>query len=122
MTTLPQQIDMARAALGPEPVYRRRGVAAVSVPRADVEVDIDMESTEEGVYLWGCLFGHPDEASNEYISFATWVPFTSEAEADNSHAFWQWLTDMRADAHRCGATFRAYCWNSTFGISRGGES
>jgi predicted RecB family nuclease len=114
LRSLPEQIDMARAALGPETVYRRRGVDRVDVPRADVEVDVDMECSEVGVYLWGSLLTDRATAAprHEYVPFATWDPLTAQSEAENSLAFWRWLMGVRSAAHQRGRSFRAYCYNA----------
>ena len=112
---LPEQIDLARAALGGSPAYRRRGVARVEVPRGDVEVDIDMENVEEGVYLWGALVtdrSGRDAAPAGYRPFCTWDPMTGEAEAALFTEFWQWLTELRQNAAAAGLVFRAYCYNA----------
>lgn len=115
MTWLPGQIDLARAALGPHPIYRRRGLAGLVVDRADVEVDVDMENIEEGVYLWGALHSVREHGgtTSTYHAFVTWDPLTPEAEVTNFNAFWQWLTDVRHAAHRMGRSFRAYCYNAS---------
>jgi predicted RecB family nuclease len=116
MASLVEQIDLARAALGPEPVYRRRGVDRIVVPWADVEVDIDMESIEAGAYLWGTLVTRRapgvDAAEATYVPFVTWDPLTAEVEAANSRAFWDWLMQLRQDAEAAGRTFAAFCWNA----------
>ena len=52
---LPEAILNARAALGPEPLYQRPDVDPPEIPRADVEIDIDMENVLDGVYLGGAL-------------------------------------------------------------------
>lgn len=76
------------------------------IPRADVEVDIDMEAyLDEGAYLWGVL----DDAGS-YRPFVTWEPLGGKAEARNFAAFWRWLTETRAAAHAAGKTFAAYCY------------
>ena len=115
MRGLPEQIDRARAALGGSPIYRRRGVTRVEVPRGGVEVDIDMENAEDGVYHWGALVtnraaGHPAPAG--YRAFCTWEPMTPEAEARLFTEFWAWLSELRAAVASAGLSFRAYCYNA----------
>jgi predicted RecB family nuclease len=115
MRDLPEQIDLARAALGRAGAYRRRGVTRVRVPRGDVEIDVDMENTENGVYLWGALVSAgPGRAAEGggYHPFCTWAPLTPATEAELFTRFWAWLTGLRRDAAASGLVFRAYCYNA----------
>lgn len=118
MADLPDQIDRARAALGDQPAYRARNVARVSVPRADVEVDIDMENTAGGVYLWGALVTAgpgvpaPIDAYAGYHAFCSWEPVTGQLEADLFSQFWHWLSALRGDAEEAGLSLSAYCYNA----------
>jgi predicted RecB family nuclease len=114
LRALPEQIDQARAALAGG-VYRRRGVGRVVVPRGAVEVDIDLESTESGVYLWGTLVTDRSGtglAPCGYRPFCTWEPLTGQAEGELFAEFWAWLTELRRGAALAGLTFRAYCYNA----------
>jgi predicted RecB family nuclease len=85
----------------------------IVVPRADVEVDVDMESFDEaGAYLWGCLLSGSDIGlPRDYYAFATWEPVPTPDEARSFAAFWQWLTDVRRRAAARGLSFSAYCYN-----------
>jgi len=116
MPDLARQIDLARAALGDCPAYRSRGVDRVEVPRGDVEVDIDMENAEQGVYLWGALVtirSHWDGVPAGYHGFRTWEPMTRQVEAELFAGFWPWLSGLRSAVAGAGLTFRAYCYNAS---------
>ncbi len=117
MRALPEQIDLARAVLGPAPAYRRRGVDAVTVPRGDVEIDIDMENTPDGTYLWGTLVtlrGAADGGFRPagYRAFISFEPMTATVEAAVFTEFWAWLTGLREAAAADGLTVRCYCYNA----------
>src|ERR1700733_11323601 len=75
-SNLVSHIELARARIGPAPVYRRRGVENVTVPRGDVEVDVDMESTNDGCYLWGALVSdrRGTTPAVRYVASVTWDP------------------------------------------------
>jgi predicted RecB family nuclease len=114
LADLPQQIDNARARIGPSPAYRRRGVHEVVVPRADIEVDVDMENVNGGCYLWGTLLevrGAAGSESSRFIPFFSWDPDTGVGEMDAFLAFWEWFSDLRTEAARRGVAFRAYCYS-----------
>jgi predicted RecB family nuclease len=111
----PDLVALARAWQRGLAVVRR--VPAVPVPRADVEVDVDMESFgEAGAYLWGVLLSRPggtlpgDEPEG-YRAFATWEPVPTPDEARSFAAFWTWLSGVRAQAAATGRSFAAYCYN-----------
>ena len=110
---LATQIDLARARVGSASAYRARGVERIVVPRGDIEIDVDMESTNDGCYLWGALVTDRGASSPyaRYISFATWNPDVEKGEALAFEDFWTWLTKERAQARAAGATLRAYCYS-----------
>ena len=113
---LPQQIDNARARVGPAPAYRRRGVDRVVVPRADIEVDVDMENVSEGCYLWGTLLNVRDTSgaiASDYVPFSSWNPDTGVGEIEAFRGFWGWFSEIRNEAARTGITFRAYCYSQS---------
>lgn len=104
-------VVLARAWLADLTLVRR--VRELSVPRADVEVDVDMESFgEAGAYLWGCwLSGVPIGEAGGYRAFVTWKPLPAVDEARSFAEFWRWFGGIRARAAKRGLSFRAYCYN-----------
>src|SRR4051812_12325389 len=111
----PDVVALARAWQRGLAVVRR--VPTVPVLRADIEVDVDMESFgEAGAYLWGVRLRYPggrlpgDEAEG-YRGFATWRPVPDDGEARAFAEFWGWLSGVRGAAAASGRSFAAYCYN-----------
>lgn len=111
-TTYGNAVALARAWLAGLTVVRR--VPEVHVPRADVEVDVDMESyVDHGAYMWGALLSGVDiGVEHGYRAFATWDPLPTQDEARSFAEFWAWLSDVRARAAERGLSFRGYCYNA----------
>jgi len=110
--TFSDSIMLARAWLADLTVVRR--TPRVEVPRADVEVDVDMESFgDSGAYLWGTLLSGADiGVAQGYRAFATWDPLPTDDEARSFAEFWAWFMDVRSRTLAAGLTFRAYCYNA----------
>ncbi|MGH3863321.1 TM0106 family RecB-like putative nuclease [Actinokineospora sp.] len=108
---LPDAVGLARAWLADLTVVRRN--ESVHVPRADVEVDVDMESFgDAGAYLWGALLAGADIGiEHGYRAFVTWDPLPTDDEARSFAEFWQWFASVREATVARGLTFRAYCYN-----------
>jgi predicted RecB family nuclease len=109
-------VVLARAWLAGLTLVRRVRDVVERVPRADVEVDVDMESFgDSGAYLWGALrtgvdvpgLGQP----SGYRAFVTWRPLPTPDEGRSFAEFWEWLTEVRTRARMAGLSFRAYCYN-----------
>jgi predicted RecB family nuclease len=82
------------------------------VPRADIEVDEDLESFQEhGAYLWGALHNDVAAGTSKYHPFVTWDPLPTPDEARSFAEFWIWLMRVRAEAITQGKTFAAYCYS-----------
>ena len=85
----------------------------VGCPRADVEVDVDMESDGERTYLWGAhvrLAPDVGELHEGYHSFVSWGDLTGEEEARVFADFWGWFNGLRRICASRGLTFAAYCF------------
>jgi predicted RecB family nuclease len=114
----PTLIDQARAAVSSRP-HRARGCTEIEVPRADVEIDLDMENTADGVYLWGTLTTLRSAAAvgvipDGYEPLIDWddpTGTTPGAEARLLLRLQTWLDERQSLARGHGLTLRIYCWS-----------
>lgn len=72
----------------------RVSVDPIAVPRADVEIDLDIETADDGsTYLWGALVtGVADQPT--YVPFVRFAHLDDAAEAELVVEFSTWLVEM----------------------------
>lgn len=109
----------ARAWQRRAPLVRR--VERPQVRRADVELDVDMESfLEDGAYLWGTYLSGTAAGADlvqqaghllGYRAFVTWQELPSADEGRAFAEFWAYLTELRRVAAAAGLSFAAYCYS-----------
>ena len=122
------EIDHARARLsGSSFPFTPRSTDDVSVPRADVEIDFDMESIGKSeannqpacVYLWGTLttvrsnkvrqlLHNPTEGFRGFSIFEQ-----NETESDALASFWAWAQDWIAKSREHDFSLKFYCYSGT---------
>jgi predicted RecB family nuclease len=87
--------------------------ARMGCMRADVEVDVDMESYDDATYLWGAYVTQnrpTNDVTSGYRAFAEWGELTHHAEATLFAQLWSWLHDLRRTCEEQDRTFAAYCF------------
>jgi len=107
-------IDDARAATAGFPL-RSRDADAHPVPRGTIEVDVDMESTDAGTYLWGALTtarrGDVAVPRPGYHPFVDWAEADPAREARLVADLWTHLAECRRLAAASGGILRVYCYS-----------
>jgi predicted RecB family nuclease len=120
------EIDHARARLSGSTIpFSPRAVEDFSIPRADVEIDFDMESITkseangrpDSVYLWGTLtsirsekvrqlLNHPHEGFHGFSIFES-----NGTESDALSSFWTWAQDWISKSVEHNFNLKFYCYH-----------
>ena len=89
-------------------VLERTTVGPIVVPRADVEVDFDIEwDTDDRVYLWGALVRRGDNQPS-YEPTLSWDPLDPASELELARRFVGWLRDLIQKATGQGQSVRVF--------------
>jgi len=94
-------------------LLRLVGAEELDACRADLEIDVDMESYDNATYLWGTLVTRRDPALDVvegYRAFVEWGELTEAAEGRLFAEFFGWLASLVATARDQGRTVGVYCF------------
>lgn len=87
---------------------------AVEVPRADVEVDLDIEWDTDGqVYLWGTrVRRRQDETTAQFHAIVDWSVGDAAQEQALAKRFVHWLRELHRLTVTAGHTMRVFHWSA----------
>ena len=104
-------IERARAAISKQPFFIS-GRREATVPRADLEIDLDMEHADGGTYLWGAVVTSssavpPEIAalSGSYEAFVDFDPLGDVGEVRLVRELLDWIAALTSAAEAVGATW-----------------
>jgi predicted RecB family nuclease len=120
------EIDHARVRLSGSTIpFTPRADENFSVPRADVEIDFDMESIAkseangrlDSVYLWGTLTKIRSEKVRQLLSnpregfYGFSIFENNESEAEALSSFWTWVQDWISKSVEHNFSLKFYCYH-----------
>jgi predicted RecB family nuclease len=75
--------------------FDRETTGTIEVPRADMEIDLDIESSADGrIYLWGFLVQQTDDEAAVYHEFSRFDDLDNQAEAALAADAFTWLRSV----------------------------
>lgn len=115
---LERHVDAARVYLhGGKFPFSKRNADIPHVPRADVEIDFDVEN-DDVLYLLGNYITRrlPDGSydDGEFVSFHYFDRKDPSEEGRQLAAFWKWLHDIVNETLAAGKTIAVYCYAGSF--------
>jgi predicted RecB family nuclease len=115
---LERHVDAARVVLhGGTFPFSKRNASLPHVPRADVEIDFDVEN-DDVLYLLGNYITQkqPDGSydNGKFVSFHYFDRSDPDEEGRQLAAFWKWLYDTVNETQAAGKTVAVYCYAGSF--------
>ncbi len=75
--------------------FDRETTGPIEVPRADLEIDLDIESSADGrIYLWGFLVRQADDEASVYHEFSRFDDLDEQSEAALAADAFTWLRSV----------------------------
>ncbi len=88
-------LRVARSMLLEGTSFDRETVGPIEVPQAEVEIDLDIESSADGrVYLWGFLLQYAGESGAVYHEFSQFDDLDNQSEAALASDAFTWLRSI----------------------------